>query len=145
MALRREYPDATLLRADGTEFSGTTIVKNLVPKYARNYPEITVLANNARAFSVMGDDQDWIDSFQLDCFRHAAVAQIKGNLANELTHGIFTLLIPDLASAMVDRHLIRFFEAAFTPQSPRNSVEQIFQAQITEIEVIRSDQVTGPL
>lgn len=145
MPIERAYPDATLLKYDGTAFPGTTIVRELTPPYSRPYPELMVMANNQRAFSNVGDDQDYIDSMTVDAFRWSAVTQIKNNIAREPTHGIFMLLVPDLVDPVVDRYLVRFFEASFTPQTPRNGRLQIFRAQITEIEVLRTDQVPAPL
>lgn len=130
-----------LLQYDGSEFGGMTYVRNLLPHYSRPYPEVTIRADNQRAFSEVGDRQLYIDSFTLECWGEVAVRQVKAAIADEASHGLFVLEVPDTESTAIDRYLIRFFEASFSRLYPRRSgFVPVFSAEIEDIEVLGQQQ-----
>jgi hypothetical protein len=131
----------TLLKADGTEFpGGPCAVQQYTPPYDRSYAEVTMMANNVRAFSQIGDERTYIDSMMIECYAENTVQGIKNAIARESTQGLFTLRVPDLESSTVFLYLIRFFECTWSREAPRRAgFPEVFQAQITEIEVLDED------
>jgi hypothetical protein len=137
----------TLLKFDGSDFPQPVAVQKLQVVYSRNYPEIMVMANNIRAFSEIGDDQDYIDSFTLETYSDASVTAIKQNVARESSQGVFTLRVPDLDSEDITYYLIRFFgdppgTLTFSRERPRRAGNPALHvAEVTEIEVLDSEVV----
>ncbi len=133
----------TLLKADGTEFpGGPCAVQQYTPPYDRNYVEVSMMANNIRAFSEIGDEQKYIDSMMIECYDQTTVQGIKNAIGRESTQGIFTLKVPRLSSSTIDLYLIRFFECQWSREAPRRpGFPEVFQAQITDIEVLDEDTV----
>ena len=112
-----DYPPAAqLLDAEGEYFSAAVIVKRLLPVYTRQYAETVMVGTNAIAFANIGDGQDYIDSFTIECWGRVAYREVKENIGKESTHGYFILRVPDLASPSTgDSYLIRFYEANMSP------------------------------
>lgn len=137
---RGEVP--TLLRFDGSEYPGFAYVRNYLPPDVRRYPEIVLRADNTRAFSNIGDNQEYIAGFTVEAWGEGAKAQISSDVANENNHGLFVLEVPDTDSAAVDRYLIRFFgdengNLGWQRLYPRRAgFVPIFSADITEVEVL---------
>jgi hypothetical protein len=130
-------PDTpTLHRHTGEKFFGDCAVQELLIDYDRRNPEIIFLADGTRAFSQIGDPQRWIDGFTIYVFRRVAMQQIKNIIADEVTEGIFQLLVPGINGSATETLNIRFFDAPFAPVSPRRAnYPEIFSAQITEVDV----------
>ncbi len=139
------YADVpTLHRADGSKFTGDAAVQGMLPDYPRRTPEVIFLADGTRAFSQIGDAVGWIDGFRVDVFHKDAVTQIKSNIANETTQGLFQLYVPRLEAPGHEEFLIRFFDAPFapSPETPRRrGNRQVFSAEIVEIEILGYESV----
>ena len=129
-----------LLKAGGGYFPAMVYVRNFLEPYQRNFPEVTVMANNFAAMAVMGDPQNYIDSLTLEAWGPAAYKEVKAAIGDPSTNGLFTLRIPDVASvpgsASGDTYLIRFYEADFSRTYPRRQgFPQVFTADIENVEV----------
>lgn len=137
----------TLLKHDGSEFSEPVAVQKLSVVYSRNYPEVTVFANNSRGFSEIGDDKIYIDSFTLYAYNDASVTAIKQAVARESSQGIFTLRVPALGSSDVTYYQIQFFgdppgQLIFSRELPRRAGNPALHvAEVTEIEILDQETV----
>lgn len=126
----------TLLKHDGTEFPGGTVIKSLLYDYEKKFPEVITYADNSRGFSELGDSQGWMDGFMLEAFSQAAYRQIKENIANELSQGVFVLEIPELAGG-TSRHAIRFYDWPAERLYPRREgFYEVFAGTVTEVDVL---------
>lgn len=135
--LRHKVP--ILLQMDGSEYPGIPIVQAFTEVYPRPFPEITIFGDNSRGFSDIGDRQDYIDSFTLQCWGNACLHAVRADIANEANLGRFKLEVPDTDSSAIDTYTIRFFTepGAFTRVYPRRAGSiPVFSADITEIEVL---------
>lgn len=131
-------PDTpTLHRHTGEKFYGDCAVQELLVDYDRRNPEIIYLADGTRAFSVVGDPQRWVDGFTVYVYKRIAMQQINNVMADELTEGIFQLLIPGINGAATETLDVRFL--TYPPWAPvtirRAGFPEIFSAQITEVDV----------
>ena len=133
-----DYPHvAQLLDAEGEYFSAMVAVQKLLPVYTRQYSEAVMVGTNAVAFANIGDGQDYIDSFTIECWGRGAYREVKEAIALEATHGYFTLRVPSMTNPEEgDLYLVRFYEANMGWMYPRrDGVAQVFPADIENIEV----------
>ncbi len=130
--------EATLLRLDGTEFYGSTIVKKLKAAYNRRRGVVVEYADNSIGYTEMGNPQARIDSFTIECFSPLAAAQIQSAITDDVEEGRFRLEVPNIGISGGKRYTIRFFEASFDPQSPRRGSGelQLFSAQVSNVQVL---------
>lgn len=127
-----------LLKADGSNYDGVTYVRQLLHPYERRFPEITQLANNDEAWANVGNSQEYIDGFTVECWTVGAMQGVKNDIANPANEGKFILEIPPKGtSGSVVRHTIRFFEATFAPTYlRREGFPDVFTADIENIKVL---------
>lgn len=141
MTINIDY-EATLLRADGDEYEGGTLVKKLGPRYNTHRGVVVQYMDNTFGFMEMGQQTGRIDSMTIECFNHVAAAQIQSDIANEDNEGNFLLRVPNFAIDGTEggkEYTIRFFEAKFQPQTVRRGNTQIFSAQVSDIQVLDED------
>lgn len=132
--------EATLLRGDGSEYDGDTLVKKMSPPYNKHRAVTVEYMDNSIGFMDLGEQQGRIDSMTVECFSPYTAAQIMSDIGNEDNDGEFKLRVPNKAINGTEggkMYTIRFFEANFQPQTVRRGELQIFSAQVSNVQVVQ--------
>lgn len=122
-----DRPVTTLLRHDGAEYPGGTIVNKLKIPYETSINQIQTRSDNTTAMAEIGRRQGRCDGFILDVFNEDAVALIKSDIGRVNTKGYFILQRPNLkyVGAGGRYYYIRFYAADFAPQTEVRSTSRI--------------------
>lgn len=134
--------EATLLRADGTEYDGGTLIKKMSPPYNKHRAVTVEYMDNSIGFMDLGEQQGRIDSMTIECFSPYTAAQIMSDIGNEDDDGKFKLRVPNKVINGADGgkiYIIQFFEANFQPQTVRRGELQIFSAQVSNVIVLQEN------
>ena len=115
-----DYPHfPQLLDAEGEYFSAMVVVQRLLPVYTRQYSEAVMVGTNAIAFANIGDGQDYIDSFSIECWSTGAYRDVKEAIALGIHPRLFRLACAKSGGSQEgDSYLIRFYEANMSPVYP---------------------------
>lgn len=141
-----ERPFSTLLRADGTEYAGGTIVSNMRIPGEQSNTIYTRRANNQMNLTEIGERFGMSDGFEVDVFQETAVAQIKADIGREAFEGVFIIERPgppwDPSTPGI-KYWVRFYAAPFEPQGGTRRGQRIswHKADMTgtPIEVLNAD------
>ena len=135
-----DYPHAAQLLVDAsTYFSAMVVVKNLLPVYTRQYSETVMVGTNAVAFANIGDGQNYIDSFTIECWGAGAYREVKEGIALESSAGQFVL--ENLTSAILRRETSTSF--ASTRPTCRGYIRGVTAPFRSSVQTLRTSKYTG--
>lgn len=140
-----ERHEATLLRHDGTEYPGGTILRAVEVAASQQDFELIEYADNSDGFSETGNPRNVLDSVTAECYREAAASEIKGNIGKAETDSAFTIELPSMdPDGPTMRLVVQTFERPrATNMSPRRPGERVrVQALgLSKLKVLGSEPV----
>src|SRR5215203_4375227 len=96
-----------LLKADGSPYAGMTYVRAWVPPHQRKFPEWVQMANNRMAFALMGNSQEYMRRFTIECWTVGAMQGVSNDYANPENEGAYILEVPGINGGALQRFTIR--------------------------------------